>query len=64
MNNIQLEGDSIRKAVLWISQQRKKEPVKKPFELAKLAGLKFDLTPVENEFIFKFVQNPDIEHGQ
>jgi len=55
--SIQPEGESLRRAVTWISQQRKEYPDKKSFTLAESACLKFDLTPAENEFLSRFIQD-------
>ena len=50
------EGESIRKAVKWISETTKAYPEKNRQEIIHEAELRFDLSPKECEFLFrKFV---------
>ncbi len=48
---IQPEGDGIRKAVQWISEQRKDNPDASLQKLIDQAGAKFNLTPKEAEYL-------------
>ncbi len=53
---IQPEGDAIKNAVKWIGQARKDNP---DVDLAKLvdeASSKFDLSPMDSEFLTRFVR--------
>jgi hypothetical protein len=52
---IQPEGESIRKAVKWISEERKFNSEKKLNELVEEASVKFDLSPNDADFLFRFV---------
>ncbi len=45
------EGESIRKAVKWIDESRQSEPAKKIAGLIHEACVKFDLSPIEAEFL-------------
>jgi len=52
---IQPEGEEIRKAVKWVSDQRKFEPGKDLNKIIEEAGIKFDLSPKEADFLRRFV---------
>ena len=52
---VQPEGEDLRKAVKWISDERKYNPEAKPVKLVEEACLKFDLSPKDAEFLTKFV---------
>ena len=48
---IQPEGENLRKAVKWISETLKYEPGKSRAETIQEACLKFDLTPMDAEYL-------------
>ena len=52
---VQPEGEDLRKAVKWISEERKYNPEAKPVKLVEQACLKFDLSPKDAEYLTKFV---------
>ena len=52
--SIQPEGEEIRRAVKWISEEKTYEQVKPIKELIEAACLKFDLSPLETNFLFQF----------
>jgi hypothetical protein len=54
MAPIMPEGEGIRKAVKWIDELRQTEPDKKLASLIHEACVKFDLSPLEAEFLQKF----------
>jgi hypothetical protein len=54
MATIMPEGEGIRKAVKWIDELRQTEPDKKLAGLIHEACVKFDLSPLEAEFLHKF----------
>lgn len=56
MSGIQPQGDALKKAVQWISEQRKKDPSKNPAALADEASFRFDLSPKDGEFLLRFVK--------
>lgn len=53
--SIQPEGEEIRKAVKWVSEQRKFEPGKDLNKIIEEACIKFNLSPKEAEFLRRFV---------
>ncbi|WDP92639.1 MAG: hypothetical protein HUN04_24125 [Desulfobacter sp.] len=56
MSGVQPQGDALKKAIQWISEQRKKDPAKAPAVLADEAGFRFDLSPKDSEFLLRFVK--------
>ena len=56
MTTIQPEGENLRKAVKWISEERKYGPDKKPLKLIEEACIKFNLSPVEADYLMKFIK--------
>ena len=57
MTTIQPEGEMIRKAVIWISEEKQASPEKSRLKLLEEAGIKFNLSPAEEEYLMK-VTNP------
>jgi hypothetical protein len=53
MATIMPEGESIRKAVKWVDESRQSEPGKNVASLVHEACVKFDLSPLEGEFLQK-----------
>ena len=56
MATVQPQGDALKKAVQWISEQRKIDPNKNPAGLADEAAFRFDLSPRDSEFLLRFVK--------
>lgn len=54
MTTIMPQGEDLRKAVKWISEERQSRPQKKLAKLIEEANIKFDLSPTDGEFLFKF----------
>jgi len=54
--SIQPEGEDLRKAVKWISEERKYNPEKKLLKLVEEAGLKFDLSPKDGEYLLRLLK--------
>jgi len=50
------QGEEIRKAVKWISDMRQTEPARDPRKLVEQACLKFNLSPLEAEYLAKWVK--------
>ena len=48
------EGEQLRKAVKWISDERTENPGGPLFTLIEKACLKFDLTPKDEEFLMRY----------
>ena len=57
MTTVQPEGEMIRKAVIWISEEKQANPEKSRLKLLEEAGIKFNLSPAEEEYLMK-VTNP------
>ena len=49
------EGEQLRRAVKWISDERLEHPEKSIAKLIKEASLKFDLPPKDAETLLRFV---------
>jgi hypothetical protein len=59
MSNIQPEGEDLRKAVKWISDERQYGADKTLIKLIEEAGLKFNLSPVDQEYLSNFFRKGD-----
>ena len=51
MTTILPEGEEIRKAVKWISEMQQDEPETRIEKLIESASIKFDLSPLEADFL-------------
>jgi hypothetical protein len=56
MTTVQPEGEDLRKAVKWISEERKYNPEAVPAKLIEEACLKFDLSPMDAEYLASFLK--------
>ena len=54
MTTLQPEGDDLRKAVKWISDERQYGDPKPLIKLIEEASLKFDLSPIDAEYLISF----------
>ena len=59
MATIKSGSDSLKKAIAWISEQRKANPEKDVAKIAQEANVQFDLNPEDSEFVLRFVKDPD-----
>lgn len=59
MGTIQPEGENLRKAVKWISDERQYGPDKKPSKLIEEACFRFNLSPADAEYLSKFIRESD-----
>jgi hypothetical protein len=59
MSNIQPEGEDLRKAVKWISDERTYGAEKTLRKLIEEAGLKFDLSPMDAEYLVNFFRKEE-----
>ena len=57
--SIQPEGDDLRKAVRWISEQRQEDPEKRVSALVETASIKYDLSPRDETFLLRFIREMD-----
>ena len=53
MTTVQPEGEDLRRAVKWLSEERKFNPDAKLSKLIGEACLKFDLSPMDAEYLLK-----------
>lgn len=51
--SIQPQGEDLRKAVEWVSAELKYNPQKKRTQVIQEACLKFDLSPLDADFLAK-----------
>lgn len=56
MATIQPQGEEIRKAVKWISEERQAGTKTDNNRLVEEAAIKFNLSPMDVEFLTKFVK--------
>ena len=54
---IELEGEDLRKAVKWISEERLDDPSQKNRQLIEAACLKFNLSPKDAEFLARCLKD-------
>jgi hypothetical protein len=47
------QGESLRNAVRWISERRREDPKLKLLQLVEEASRRFDLSPVETDFLMR-----------
>ena len=59
MTTVQPEGEDLRKAVKWISEERKFNPEAQTAKLIEQACLKFDLSPMDAEYLSNFLKKED-----
>ena len=52
--SIQPQGEDIRKAVKWVAEQIEYEPQKDLVRILEEAGIRFDLSPLEMDFLQRF----------
>ncbi len=51
--SIQPKGEDLRRAVKWVSEERKYNPDKDQKALIKEACVKFDLSPLDADFLLR-----------
>jgi hypothetical protein len=57
MTTVQPDGEMIRKAVQWISDELKDHPQKKRRTVIEQAAVKFNLSPKDVEYLEKLVMS-------
>lgn len=57
--SIQPEGEDLRKATRWISDERLNNPGASLVKLIEQACVKFDLSPQDAEFLMRFYSKQD-----
>lgn len=48
------QGENIRRAVKWISEERQSDPARSIAKLIDEASVRFNLSPADGEFLHKF----------
>ena len=56
---IQPKGEDLRKAVKWVSEERKYNPEKELKALIEKACLKFNLSPVDADFLLRTLREQE-----
>jgi hypothetical protein len=51
------EGEDLRRAVKWISQNLEDNPDEKLYRLVEQATFRFDLSPKDGEFLIEFFRS-------
>jgi len=59
--SIQPEGEDLRKAVKWISEQRQDDPDQRLPALVEAASQRFNLSPRDETFLLRFVRGKSDE---
>ena len=49
------EGETLRRAIRWISEQQELTPKPSKISLVEEAGKKFDLSPKDCDFLIRFL---------
>lgn len=58
MANIQPEGEGLRNALAWLSERRKEDPSAPRAKLIDEAALRYDLSPMEVDFLLQQWRDP------
>lgn len=53
MADVDMEGESMRRAIRWISEQRQANPSLKLAKAIDEAAQRFDLSPLEADFLWR-----------
>ncbi len=64
MTNVLPEGEQLRKAIKWISDERTDNPGQSLSKLIGDASLKFDLPPKDAEFIMRFFTEKNADQSE
>ena len=64
MSSILPEGETLRRAIRWIDEQQKQHPDKKLNRLVQEATLKFDLSPRDSDFLWRFYEEVRQQQGK
>ena len=51
------EGESLRRAVRWISDRRREDPQLKLGKVIDEAAFRFDLSPIESDWLWRNLAN-------
>ena len=57
MSTIMPEGNNLKKAIQWIDEARSEKSYKNLLQLIDEAGMRFNLSPNDSEFLIRFFKN-------
>ena len=60
MTTVQPESENIRRATKWLVEERRYSPDIPLAKLIETACMKFDLSPMEAEFLQRFVKDENL----
>jgi hypothetical protein len=63
MSTILPEGETLRRAVKWVSENLKDDPDQPVQRLVNDAILRFDISPKDSEFLTRFFSHKDGSEG-
>jgi hypothetical protein len=56
--DFETDGEGIRRAIRWISEQRQADPSLKLAKVIDEAAQRFDLSPLETDFLWRQLSSP------
>jgi hypothetical protein len=59
MNTIMPEGEDLRRAISWISEERSNGTDLSNQELIQQASLKFNLSPLKADYLIRWIKKAD-----
>ena len=59
MTTVQPEGEDLRKAIKWISDERQYGETRTLLKLIEEASLKFDLSPMDADYLVNFFRKAE-----
>ena len=59
MSHLMPEGDNLKAAILFITEERESKKGRTLVQLVDAACIRFDLTPGEGEFLMRFVRESE-----
>jgi len=57
MTTVMPQGESLKRAIKWISGYLKEDPDTEKFSVIQDAVLRFDLSPKDEQFLYNFYRN-------
>ena len=51
------KSEAMKRAIEWFSEKKKENPDQNLFTLADKAAMRFNLSPKETDFLYKFAKN-------
>ena len=57
MTTVMPQGESLKRAIKWVSGYLKEDPDTEKFSVVQDAVLRFDLSPKDEQFLYNFYRN-------